>query len=99
MERLYLLVECGSPVLGALLGTMALTLLICRLTWQRLRPLRLLPLGLLAIPLIIALDLYLTTHGPWVFWELGVLYSGVVGGAILVGWLAGWRLFRRKEGA
>lgn len=99
MERFYLLIWWGSPVLGALLGTMALTLLVCRLTRQRLRPLRLLPLGLLAIPLTIALDLYLTPHGPWVFWELGVLYAGVVGAAILLGWLAGWRLCRRKKGA
>ena len=98
MERLYLLMWWGSPVLGALLGTLALTLLIGRLTRLRFRPLRLLPLGLLAIPLTIAVDQYLTRHGPWSFWELAVLYSGVVGGSILLGWLAGWRLCRRKEG-
>lgn len=97
MERFYLLIWWGAPVLGALLGTMVLTLLVCRLTRQRFRPLRLLPLGLLAIPLTIALDLYLATHGPWVFWELGVLYSGIVGAAVLLGWLTGWRLCRRKE--
>ncbi|MCI7473844.1 MAG: hypothetical protein MSB10_09230 [Clostridiales bacterium] len=97
MERFYLLIWWGAPVLGALLGTMALTLLVYRLTRQRLRPLRLLPLVLLTIPLTIALNLYLTNHGPWVFWELGVLYSGAVGAAILLGWLAGWRLWRRKE--
>lgn len=91
MDRLYLLMMGGAPILSALLGTTVLTLLVCRLTVGRFRPLRLLPLVLLAIPLTIAL-----IHKPWSFWELGVLYSGVVGGAILVGWLTGWRLSRRK---
>ena len=97
MDRLYLLMMGGAPILSALLGTTVFTLLVCRLTVGRFRPLRLLPLVLLAIPLTIALHLYLTIHKPWSFWELGVLYSGVVGGAILVGWLTGWRLSRRKE--
>lgn len=88
MDRLYLLMIGGAPVLSGLLGTMALT----RLT-QRYRPLRLLPLGLLAIPLIVAWDQYLMKN---LFWELGVLYSAAVGGAIILGWLAGWRLCRRK---
>lgn len=96
MERFYLLIWWGSPVLGALLGTTVLTLLVCRLTMGRFRPLRLLPLLLLAIPLMVAVNQYLIKNA---FWELGMLYSGAVGGAILLGWLAGWRLCRRKEGA
>lgn len=95
MERFYLLIWWGSPVLGALLGTTVLTLLVCRLTIGRFRPLRLLPLLLLAIPLMVAVNQYLIKNA---FWELGMLYSGAVGGAILLGWLAGWRLCRRKEG-
>lgn len=90
MDRLYLLMIGGSPILGALLGAMALTLLT-----QRYRPLRLLPLGLLAIPLIVAGEQYLMKN---LFWELGVLYSAAVGGAILLGWLMGWR-FCLKKGA
>ena len=88
MDRLYLLITGSSPILGGLLGTMALT----RLT-QRYRSLRLLPLGLLAIPLIVAWDQYLMKN---LFWELGVLYSAAVGGAILLGWLMGWRLCLKK---
>ena len=88
MDRLYLLMTGSSPILGGLRGTMALT----RLT-RRYRSLRLLPLGLLAIPLIVAWDQYLMKN---LFWELGVLYSAAVGGAIILGWLAGWRLCRRK---
>lgn len=88
MDRLYLLMIGGSPILGALLGAMALTLLT-----QRYRPLRLLPLGLLAIPLIVAGEQYLMKN---LFWELGVLYSAAVGGAILLGWLMGWRLCLKK---
>ena len=96
MERFYLLIWWGSPVLGALLGTTVLTLLVCRLTMGRFRPLRLLPLVLLAIPLMVAVNQYLIKNA---FWELGMLYSGAVGGAIFLGWLAGWRLCRRKERA
>lgn len=88
MDRLYLLMTGSAPILGGQLGTMALT----RLT-QRYRPLRLLPLGLLAIPLIVAWDQYLMKN---LFWELGVLYSAAVGGAVFLGWLMGWRLCRRK---
>lgn len=90
MDRLYLLMTGSAPILGALLGAMALTLLT-----QRYRPLRLLPLGLLAIPLIVAGEQYLMKN---LFWELGVLYSAAVGGAILLGWLMGWR-FCLKKGA
>lgn len=96
MDRLYLLMMGGAPILSALLGTMALTLLICCLTRGRFRPLRLLPLVLLAIPLMVAVNQYLIKN--W-FWELGMLYSGAAGGAILLGWLAGWRFCRKKEGA
>ena len=88
MDRLYLLMTGGSPILGGLLGAMALT----RLIW-RYRPLRLFPLALLAIPLIVAGNGYLMKN---LFWELGVLYSAAVGGAIILGWLMGWRLCRRK---
>lgn len=96
MDRLYLLMMGGAPILSALLGTMVLTRLICRLTMGRFRPLRLLPLVLLAIPLMVAVNQYLIKNR---FWELGMLYSGAVGGAILLGWLAGWRRCRRKERA
>ena len=96
MDRLYLLMMGGAPILSALLGTTVLTLLICRLTMGRFRPLRLLPLVLLAIPLMVAVNQYLIKNR---FWELGMLYSGAVGGAILLGWLAGWRRCRRKERA
>lgn len=89
MDRLYLLMMGGSPILGGLLGAMALT----RLT-RRCRLLRLLPLSLLSIPLIVAGNGYLMKN---LFWELGVLYSAAVGGAILLGWLTGWRLCRGKE--
>ena len=88
MDRLYLLMTGGSPILGGLLGAMVLT----RLT-RRYRPLRLLPLGLLAIPMIVAWDQYLMKN---LFWELAVLYSAAVGGAIILGWLAGWRLCLKK---
>lgn len=96
MDRLYLLMMGGAPILSTLMGTTVLTLLVCRLTMGRFRPLRLLPLALLAIPLMVAVNQYLIKNR---FWELGMLYSGAVGGAILLGWLAGWRLCRRKERA
>lgn len=86
MDRLYLLMIGGSPILGGMLGAMALTML----TWRRCR---LLPLGLLAIPLIVAANGYLMKN---LFWELGALYSAAVGAAIFLGWLMGWRLCRRK---
>lgn len=69
MERLYLLMTGGAPILGALVGTLALTLLVGRLTRRRFRPLRLLPLGLLAIPLTVAAEQYLTP--PWAIVLLG----------------------------
>ena len=59
MERFYLLIWWGSPVLGALLGTTVLTLLVCRLTMGRFRPLRLRPLVGRVIPLRVAVILYL----------------------------------------
>ena len=97
MERLYLLMAGVAPILGGLLGALALTLLIGRLTRRRYRPLRLLPLGLLAIPLTVAADQYRMPHGPWPFWELAVLYSAAVAGGVLLGWLMGWRLCRGEE--
>lgn len=96
MDRLHLLMMGGAPILSALLGTTVLTLLVCRLTMGRFRPLRLLPLVLLAIPLMVAVNQYLIKNR---FWELGMLYSGAVGGAIFLGWLVGWWFSRRKEGA
>lgn len=93
MDRLYLLMLGGSPILGGLLGSMALTLLVGRLTRRQYRSLRLLPLGLLAIPLIVAGDQYLTKT---LFWKLGALYSAAVGGAIFLGWLIGWGFCLRK---
>lgn len=93
MNRLYLMMLGASPILGGLLGSMALTLLIGRRTRRQYRLLRLLPLGLLAIPLIVAWDQYLTKN---LFWELGVLYSAAVGGAIFLGWLMGWSFCLKK---
>lgn len=94
MDRLYLLMIFGAPILSALLGTLALTLAAGRLTRRRYRPLRLLPLGLLAIPLMVVWDQYLMKN---LFWELGILYSAAVGGGVFLGWLAGWKLCRGKE--
>ena len=94
MDRLYLLMMGGAPILSALLGTTVLTLLMCCLTMGRFRPLRLLPLVLLAIPLMVAVNQYLIKNA---FWELGMLYSGAVGGAIFLGWLFGRALCGGKE--
>ena len=87
MDRLYMLMTLGSPILGGLLGAMALTL-------RAGRRCLLLPLGLRAMRLLVAWDQYQTKN---LFWELGVLYSAAVGGAIFLGCLMGWRLCRRKE--
>lgn len=76
------------------MGTTVLTLLVCRLTIGRFRPLRLLPLVRLVIPLIVAVNQYLIKNR---FWELGMLYSGAVGGAIILGWLFGRALCGGKE--
>lgn len=95
MERLYLLMWWGSPILCALLGTMSLTLLVCRLTRQRLRPLRLLPLGFLLIPL--AGGVCEWKQGGFL-WQLGVALWAMIGGVIFLGWLIGWVFCRdRKE--
>lgn len=79
---------------GPLAVTLALTLLIGRLTQRRFQRLILLPLGFLAIPL--AGSVYEWMQGGF-FWELGVLLWAMIGGAILLGWLGGWVLCRGKE--
>ena len=79
---------------GLLAVTLALTLLIGRLTQQRFQRLILLPLGFLAIPL--AGSVYEWLLGGF-FWELGVLLWVIIGVAIFLGWLGGWVLCRGKE--
>lgn len=79
---------------GPLAVTLALTLLIGRLTQQRFQRLILLPLGFLAIPL--AGSVYEWLLGGF-FWELGVLLWVIIGVAIFLGWLGGWVLCRGKE--
>ena len=86
MEVLFLLFW------GPLVGTLVLTLLMERL--GRRRWLMRLPLGFLLIPL--AGGVYEWRQGGF-FWELGVLLWAMIGGAIFLGWLAGWRLCRGKE--
>lgn len=78
---------------GPLAVTLALTLLIGRLTQQRFQRLILLPLGFLAIPL--AGSVYEWLLGGF-FWELGVLLWVIIGVAIFLGWLGGWVLCRGK---
>ena len=94
MDRLYLLMMAGSPILGALLGTLALTLLMNRLTQRRFQRLILLPLGFLLIP--VAGSMYEWLQGGF-FWWLAVLLWAMIGGAIFLGWLGGWALCRGKE--
>lgn len=96
MERLYLLMTGGAPILGALVGTLALTLLVGRLTQRRFQWLILFPLGFLAIPL--AGSVYEWLLGGF-FWKLGVLLWVIIGGCIFLGWLGGWALCRGKERA
>lgn len=81
---------------GPLAVTLALTLLIGRLTQRRFQRLILLPLGFLAIPL--AGSVYEWMQGGF-FWELGVLLWVMIGVAIFLGWLGGWVLCRGKERA
>ena len=81
---------------GPLAVTLALTLLIGRLTQRRFQRLILLPLGFLAIPL--AGSVYEWLLGGF-FWELGVLLWVIIGGSIFLGWLGGWALCRGKERA
>ena len=79
---------------GPLAVTLALTLLIGRLTQRRFQRLILLPLGFLLIPLAGSIYEWMQ-HG--FFWELGVLLWVMIGGAIFLGWLGGWALCRGKE--
>ena len=79
---------------GPLAVTLAITLLIGRLTQQRLQRLILLPLGFLLIPLVGSV--YEWMQGGF-FWELGVLLWVMIGVAIFLGWLGGWVLCRGKE--
>lgn len=79
---------------GPLAVTLALTLLIGRLTQRRFQRLILLPLGFLLVPL--AGSVYEWLLGGF-FWELGVLLWVIIGVAIFLGWLGGWALCRGKE--
>ena len=79
---------------GPLAVTLALTLLIGRLTQQRFQRLILLPLGFLLVPL--AGSVYEWLLGGF-FWQLAVLLWAMIGGAIFLGWLGGWVLCRGKE--
>ena len=79
---------------GPLAVTLALTLLIGRLTQRRFQWLILLPLLFLAIPL--AGSVYEWMQRGF-FWELGVLLWVMIGVAIFLGWLGAWVLCRGKE--
>lgn len=79
---------------GPLAVTLALTLLIGRLTQRRFQRLILLPLGFLLVPL--AGSVYEWLLGGF-FWEVGVLLWVIIGVAIFLGWLGGWVLCRGKE--
>ena len=79
---------------GPLAVTLALTLLIGRLTQRRFQWLILFPLLFLAIPL--AESVYEWMQGGF-FWELGVLLWVMIGGAICLGWFGGCVLCRGKE--
>lgn len=79
---------------GPLVGTLALTLLIGHLTKRRFRRLALLPLGLLLIPLVGGIHEW---RAGGLFRELVPLLWGMIGGAIFLGWLAGWKFCRGKE--
>lgn len=79
---------------GPLAVTLALTLLISRLTQRRFQRLILLPLGFLLVPL--AGSVYEWLLGGF-FWELGVLLWVIIGVAIFLGWLGGWVRCRGKE--
>ena len=78
------------------MGALALTLLIGRLTRKRFQTLRLLPLCFLLIPL--AGGMYDWMQGGF-FRELAVLLWAMIGGAIFLGWLGGWKLCREKPDA
>lgn len=79
---------------GPLVGTLVLTLLIGRLTQRRFQRLILLPLGFLAVPLVVGIHEW---RAGGLFRELVPLLWGMIGGAISLGWLAGWKLCRGKE--
>ena len=80
---------------GVLAGTLVLTLLIGRLTRRRFQPLRLIPLGLLLIPL--AGGVYEWKQGGFL-WQLAVALWAMIGGAIFLGWLIGWAFCRERKG-
>lgn len=79
---------------GPLAGTLAITLLIGRLTKRRFQRLILLPLGFLAVPLVMGIQEW---RAGGFFRELVPLLWGMIGGAIFLGWLGGWVLCRGKE--
>lgn len=81
---------------GPLVGTLALTLLIGRLTQRRFQGLILFPLGFLAVPLVCGIQEW---RAGGFFRDLVPLLWGMIGGVIFLGWLAGWKLCRGKERA
>ncbi|MCI7473845.1 MAG: hypothetical protein MSB10_09235 [Clostridiales bacterium] len=80
---------------GTLAGTLALTLLIGRLTRQRLQVLRLFPLGLLLIPLTGSVVAWVRDH---FLWQLEVALWAIIGSALFLGWLIGWAFCRERKG-
>ena len=80
---------------GTLAGTLAVTLLIGRLTRQRLRVLRLFPLGLLLIPLVGSVTAWIQDR---FLWQLEMALWGIIGSALFLGWLIGWAFCRERRG-
>ena len=89
MEILFLLFW------GPLVGTLVLTLLIGRLTRRRFQPLRLIPLGLLLIPLAGSAIAWMQDH---FLWQLEVALWAIIGSALFLGWLIGWAFCRERKG-
>lgn len=80
---------------GPLVGALLLTLLIGRLTRQRFRVLRLLPLGLLLIPLVGSVTAWIQDR---FLWQLEVALWAMIGSALFLGWLIGWAFCRERRG-
>lgn len=80
---------------GPLVGALLLTLLIGRLTRQRFRVLRLLPLGLLLIPLAGSVIAWIQDR---FLWQLEVALWAMIGSALFLGWLIGWAFCRERRG-
>ena len=79
---------------GPLLAALGTEFLLCRLTRQQGRILRLLPLCAMVLPAYGIWDAWVSQS---FFWELGVLLWAGIGVAILLGLLAGWLLGRRGQ--